>query len=80
MAARDFKGMSYGERAAMLDAARGLTARQSAEKRGCTLNTMYDRQRKVKARLNAKSITHAVALTIAYGYITREEIMEDVQG
>lgn len=73
------RGMSYMEKQIMLDAARGLTAQQSAKKHGCTLVTMQERRRLLRQRLDARNIAHAVALTIAYGYITREEIMEGSQ-
>jgi DNA-binding CsgD family transcriptional regulator len=68
------RAMYDRERLIILDAARGLTAEQSAELRGTTKFSVYDTQRKVKIMLGASTIAHAVALTIAYGYITHDEI------
>lgn len=71
----EYYGMDPTERATMLDAARGLTAQESADKHGVTIGVIHDRRRKIKIRLNAKTISHAVALTMALGYLDDNEIL-----
>jgi DNA-binding CsgD family transcriptional regulator len=57
-----------------LDAARGLTVPESAASRGLTAFQVYEVHRRLKTLLGARTVTHVVALAIAYGDITHEEI------
>lgn len=62
------------ERRYLLDAARGLTAHQSARLRGVSVNTVLGGLKRGKTTLNATNITHAVALSLAYGEFTSDDV------
>lgn len=66
--------MTDRERLIMLDTARGFTAPQIAERQGLSLFAVQHTLRVVKEALNASTAAHAVALTMALGYITREDV------
>lgn len=66
--------MTDRERRIMLDAARGRSAQETADELGLTLFAVQHTLRRVKRDLRARTIAQAVALTIALGYISREEV------
>lgn len=66
--------MTATEKRYVLDAAQGLTARQSAKKRGVSQNTVANMLRRAKFVMGAVNITHAAALAVANGEITAEEL------
>lgn len=63
------------ERMYLLEAARGLTAQQTAKKHDRSVNTVNTSLKSAKAALNADNIAHAVALAIVYGEFGRDEIL-----
>lgn len=62
------------ERKYLLDAARGLTAVQSAHLHQVSLNTVNSGLKRGKAALGAANITHAVALCLALGEFTGDDV------
>lgn len=66
--------MTERERLVLVDAAQGLSAQQSADRRGTTLFGVQHTLRTVKRALGALTIAHAVAIAITMGYISHEEI------
>lgn len=62
------------ERKYLLDAARGLTAAQSARKNQVSVNTVNTSLKRGKAALGATNITHAVALCLALGEFTGTDV------
>lgn len=68
------RAMTARERMVMLYTARGLTAQQIADHRNLSLFAVQHTLRRVKRDLRARTIAHAVALTIALGYISHEEV------
>lgn len=62
------------ERKYLLDAARGWTAAQSARMHGVSLNTVNSGLKRGKAALGAANITHAVALCLALGEFTGDDV------
>jgi DNA-binding CsgD family transcriptional regulator len=60
----------------MLDAARGLTASQTARKHGVSTNTVNTALKHAKAALGALNITHAVALSLALGEFATTDLDE----
>lgn len=68
------------EKKYMLDAAIGLTAKQSARKHGVSLNTVHGSLTRAKAALGADNITHAAVLALMFGCITPIEVhLKEVQ-
>lgn len=61
--------LTPSERVYLRDAAKGLTAQQSADRRGVTVNTVLSMLKRAKAALGATNITHAVALAVTTGEI-----------
>ena len=61
----------------MLDAARGFTAQQIAGRHGVTMNTVNTTLVRGKVALGALNIAHAVALCLAYGEYTTNDVLED---
>ncbi|QBZ73526.1 helix-turn-helix DNA binding domain protein [Streptomyces phage Mischief19] len=62
------------ERRYMLDAARGLTAQQSARQHSVSVNTVNTTLKRAKLALGASNIAHAVALSFLYGEITKGDV------
>lgn len=62
------------ERRYLLDAARGLTARQSARLHGVSVNTVLGGLKRGKTALNATNITQAAVLALAYGEFTSDDV------
>lgn len=62
------------ERKYLLDAARGLTAAETARKHTVTVNTVNTSLKRSKAALGARNITHAVALCLALGEFTGDDV------
>lgn len=62
------------ERLYLLDAARGLTAQQSAHRQGVSINTAVTMLTRAKAALGAVNITHAAALAVANGEINATDL------
>lgn len=58
----------------LLDAALGLTATQSAEKRGIKVNSVVELRRAGTHALGAHNITHAVALLLAHGIVDADKV------
>ncbi len=63
------------ERKYLLDAARGMTAQQSARKYGVSLSTVNQGLKRGKASLNATTIAHATALCVALGEFTAADVI-----
>lgn len=68
--------MTAAERAYMLDAALGLSAKQSAKKQGVSVNTVNTMLKRAKFVLGAINITHAAALAVANGEIRPNELRD----
>lgn len=68
------RALHPAERRYLLDAARGLTAAESARKRQVTVNTVNTGLKRAKAALGARNITHAVALCLALGEFTAYDV------
>lgn len=62
------------EKSLILDIARGLTAEASGKRHGLTTYVVYERHKKLRALFGARTISHVVALAIAYGEIGHNEI------
>ncbi len=58
----------------VLDAARGLTAAETARKHGVSVNTVNSSLANAKEALFAHTIAHAVALALAFGEFTANDI------
>lgn len=58
----------------LLDAAKGLTAAESARRYGVTEDTVRNALKAVRRKLGALSTTHAVALALARGIIRLDAI------
>ena len=68
------RALHPAERRYLLDAARGLTAAESARKQQVTVNTVNTGLKRAKAALGARNITHAVALCLALGEFTAYDV------
>lgn len=68
------RALHPAERKYLLDAARGLTAAESAAKQVVTVNTVNTGLKRAKAALGARNITHAVALCLALGEFTGYDV------
>jgi len=66
------------ERRYLMDAARGLTAQDSAIRRGVTRNTVNTALKHAKAELGARNITHAVVLCLRHGEFTMADLAETI--
>lgn len=66
--------MTERERLVMLDTARGLTAQEIADLRDLSLFGVQHTLRRVKQALDARTIAHAVALSMAMGYVTADDV------
>lgn len=62
------------EREYILDAARGLTAAQSAKRRGKSVNSVTSGLATARFAIGADTTLHAVTLALAYGEIIIEDI------
>lgn len=62
------------ERKYMLDAARGLTAAESARRHQVSTNTVNSGLKRGKAALGADNIAHAVALCLVLGEFTGDDV------
>ena len=68
------RALHPAERKYLLDAARGLTAAETARKHQVSVNTVNTSLKRSKAALNARNITHAVALCLAHGEFTAYDV------
>lgn len=66
--------VTYREQIYLTDAANGLTASESARKRGVSVNTVNTMRRSAQLALGADNITHAVTLAIFHGEITLKNL------
>jgi DNA-binding CsgD family transcriptional regulator len=71
---RHTRALHPAERKYLLDAARGLTAAQSAQKNCVSFHTVNTVLKKAKAALGAHNITHAVALCLSLGEFTTYDV------
>jgi len=78
--ARWYRPLTGMERAVVLDAARGLTAAQSGQKRGLTMHQVYELHKRLRNDTGAKSLPNLVALAIASGDIGFHEIVNEKGG
>jgi DNA-binding NarL/FixJ family response regulator len=65
--------LTQSELEVLLDAADGLTVRDSARKRHKSGETVKSQRRQVLLKLGARNMTHAVALAAAAGRISRSK-------
>lgn len=70
------RALHPAERKYLLDAARGLTAAQSAHLHQVSVNSVNDSLKRGKAALGARNITHAVALCMALGEFSGSDVRE----
>lgn len=68
--------MTQGERACLIHACLGLTAAESAERSGRSVNTILDARKRAKAAMGARNITHAAFLALAEGEFTVDDVQE----
>lgn len=68
------RALSEGERKYVLAAAQGLTAQQTADRLGVTVNVVNEAYKRLKPVLGAKNITHLAVLALLNGDITEEEV------
>lgn len=68
------------QRKYMLDAARGLTAQQSAKLHGVSAHTVQSSLKAARTRLGAQNIAHAVALCIIQDEFTYSEVTSIEKG
>lgn len=57
-------------------AANGLTGEQIAEKTGLSTSAVADTVRRARVALRASNTAHAVALAVAHGYLTRDDLKD----
>ena len=69
------RALHKAERRYMLDAARGLTAKESARLHGVSVNTVNTTLKRAKLALGASNITHAVALMFLYGEYSPRDLI-----
>ena len=58
----------------VIDAARGLTARQSGERRNVSIHTVHSMLVRARRALGARNVAHAVALALIHGEITPADL------
>lgn len=68
------RSLHPAERRYLLDAARGLTAAQSARTHCVSINAVLSGLKRGKAALGAVNVTHAVALCLALGEFTGDDV------
>lgn len=62
------------ERQYILDAARGMTAQESADRRGVNVTTVRAMLARAKKAQGALNITHSAVLAFLHGDITADEV------
>lgn len=68
------RALHPAERKYLLDAARGLTAVQSAHLHQVSVNSVNSSLKHGKAALGARNITHAVALCLVLGEFSGDDV------
>ena len=68
------EALSRREREVLVLAACGLSSQETAGLRGCSVTTVKTQRRDASAKLFARSVTHALAVAVVRGEITREEL------
>jgi DNA-binding CsgD family transcriptional regulator len=72
--AEDLRRLTRGELAALAGAAAGESPHETAHRLHLSYNTVKGQRASAQRRLRARSIPHAVALAVAAGWITGEQI------
>lgn len=70
------RALTPTERMYILDAARGYTAEQTAQRQFRSINTVKTMLKNARAALGARTIAHAIALAMAYGDISPADLVE----